>query len=999
MPIRVNLKEIFPSDPQEINVDKVNFNFNKLLELGIGTPGPLGLTGPQGPAGPIGLTGPQGSRGATWWVDAGDPNLHIFTGLIDGDLYLDTITFNAWQYDDITLVWTQIASISAIVNAYLTSISAGLSPFKRGIGVSTGTSSDKYVVFRDRGSDFAQYSADVSRGAINTSTNLVLLLNNFDEETLRTALSLPNLPLNFPNPNTIYDALLKIVVSHAASGSANVLGRYHAEYGSLYENSITGFTELSQLEHNLKVKFLKNDVSLTAYLPLTNTWINTAHYSLSSPDGLGAPPDQNGIFEFITPKYNIEGGLPAITDSIYVRFGPAESHVEIGIDFQHIVADGITISSSYPTSLNSTFGIAPNYISPSNTKLDTKHHIMIDANSLLNGVVLLNKGLHVEGDANIVDGLAVGVAYQALTAPVDGAIIAGHVGLGTSSPTALFDVFTNTADLEAGTQIIRISAHNTTMSTYLADISFNYIDLQSTNIFKGNIYFYNVTSGNSSSASNNNNTYDNNLYLSAFSLGQASSSGFHTDTINQALSGNSVHLGSGVTVVEGTTLSSRKIDLNATLGTAISHSVIFSNNISESANISGNLTGNNFTVYRGVAGKLQGNTIEFSSLVSNVGDIIGTNYWSEADTIGNQTGISTTITSLANVTGTSLGSATSISGTANFIGGSTTNINGIAATGIIGSLITIDTSAIVSSGFFGAVGSYIDVKPASVVGGLIGCVLDLSTGSSVTTQKKGLYINISSLNVGSLTYGIHINGNAIDKPDYGIHINRAVQGLRITGAATNYIEGTTTFHDPVIVDDTLDVNLTADIYGATTMHATADVYGATTMHTTADVTGATTMHATADVYGDTTMHANAEVDFNLTFKGNLLSDHANTYSSGGLYYINVYPADEPVLLSGRTYYVDTFTGTIDCNWTKVGSIVTVHGWFVPAVNGYNGFNVPVIATTGSAQNIRGVVNSHLGTQQGIIQMDTNPNRGAMLFAGGAGSLTSAYYYYSYSYVI
>jgi len=991
MPIRVNLKEIFPSDPQEINVDKVNFNFNKLLELGIGTPGPLGLTGPQGPAGPIGLTGPQGSRGATWWVDAGDPNLHIFTGLIDGDLYLDTITFNAWQYDDITLVWTQIASISAIVNAYLTSISAGLSPFKRGIGVSTGTISDKYVVFRDRGSDFAQYSADVSRGVINTSTNLVLLLNNFDEETLRTALTIPNLPLNFPsNPNTVYDALLKIVVSHAASGSANELGRYHAEYGSLYENSITGFTELSQLKHNLKVKFLKEDVSLTTPIPATNTWINTARYSLSSPDGGFVLPDQNGIFEFITPKWNNEGGSP-ITDSIHLRFGPAESHIEMGLDFLHIVADGITISSSYPTSLNSTFGIAPNYISLSNAKLDTKHHIMIDANSLLNGVVLLNKGLHVEGDANIVDGLAVGVAYQALTAPVDGAIIAGHVGLGTASPTALFDVFTNTADLEAGTQIIRISAHNTTMSTYLADISFNYIDLQSTNIFKGNIYFYNVTSGNSSSASNSN-TYDNNLYLSAFSLGQVSSAGFHTDTINQALSGNSIHLGSGVTVAEGTTLSSRKIDLNATLGTTISHSVIFSNNISESANISGNLTGNNFTVYRGVAGKLQGNTIEFSSLVSNVGDIIGTNYWSEADTIGNQTGISTTITSLANVTGTSLGSATSISGTANFIGGSTTVIDGTSAAGIIGSLTTIDTSAIVSGGILGAIGSYITVRPTSVAGAgqLIGCAIDVSTGSSVATQKKGLYINISSLNVGSLTYGIHINGNAIDKPDYGIHINRAVQGLRITGAATNYIEGTTTFHDPVIVDDTLDVNLTADIYGATTMH------------TTADVTGATTMHATADVYGDTTMHANAEVDLNLTFKGNLFSNETNTYINHGtgIEYHTGDGTTNTVLKSGTTSY-STANYAVTFVWTIIGNVVNVNGSFYSPV-GYSNFFLPVQPTGGAVINrLYGCATAKTAVPAtsdrcwSVIQQGAS---GAELYYDG-NPVASAEYYLSFSYLI
>ena len=36
MPIRINLKEIFPSDSQDITVDKLNFNYNKLLALGVG---------------------------------------------------------------------------------------------------------------------------------------------------------------------------------------------------------------------------------------------------------------------------------------------------------------------------------------------------------------------------------------------------------------------------------------------------------------------------------------------------------------------------------------------------------------------------------------------------------------------------------------------------------------------------------------------------------------------------------------------------------------------------------------------------------------------------------------------------------------------------------------------------------------------------------------------------------------------------------------------------
>ena len=334
MPIRVNLKEIFPSDPQEINVDKVNFNFNKLLELGIGTPGPIGLTGPQGAAGPTGLVGPQGDRGATWWVDAGDPNLLTFTGLIDGDLYLDTVSFNAWQYDDGTGLWTQIASISSIVNTYLSSISAGLSPFVTDV---VNDTFNKYIVFKDRGNTFPDYQADTTRGSLNTSKSNVLFLTNFNEAILAANLG----SFSFPsNPYVVYDALLKVFVSHAESGTDS--GRYHSEYGSLYENA--GVTELSQLKHNLKFKFLKNDVSPSTPIPTTNTWINTARYSLSSPDGTFTTKDQNGVFEFITPKYNNEG-MSSFEDEITVLLGPAESTIEYS-NAADILADGIMITSS-----------------------------------------------------------------------------------------------------------------------------------------------------------------------------------------------------------------------------------------------------------------------------------------------------------------------------------------------------------------------------------------------------------------------------------------------------------------------------------------------------------------------------------------------------------------------------------------------------------------------------------------------------------------------------
>ena len=51
MPIRINLKELFSADDQAITVDKINFNFNKLLDLGIGDQGKRGFSGIEGAAG------------------------------------------------------------------------------------------------------------------------------------------------------------------------------------------------------------------------------------------------------------------------------------------------------------------------------------------------------------------------------------------------------------------------------------------------------------------------------------------------------------------------------------------------------------------------------------------------------------------------------------------------------------------------------------------------------------------------------------------------------------------------------------------------------------------------------------------------------------------------------------------------------------------------------------------------------------------------------------
>jgi len=432
MPIRINLKEIFPSDAQEISSEKLNFNFNKLLELGIGTSGPIGLTGPIGPPGPIGLTGTQGIRGATWFIDSNDPNTHTFIGLLDGDLYLDNINFDVWQWDASTSTWVLEVGISTIINNYLI---ANGSPFVKTLGTST-----KFIAFGVRNSP-----SDSLRGTTNPSLNNILYLNNFDETD----------PLiNFPsNTDELYNSLLSISANHSDNQQsvAADLGRYHIELSSLYTDNNGVSAELSDIKHNLKIKFYKNYINpLSSYLPLTNEWINTAKFSLSVPEEKSLLDiNQNSIFNFLTPKWNNES-IPSFQAELSTLIGSAESHVEQGLGFQHIVADGITFSLTGGTSsINSTVGLAYNYSSVY-TRLDTSNLMMLDTNSNIDGILLNNK-TYVIGNTNVIGKISIGdidptsdltisgnasigSGYDTINAPTNGAIIEGTVGIGTSSP-------------------------------------------------------------------------------------------------------------------------------------------------------------------------------------------------------------------------------------------------------------------------------------------------------------------------------------------------------------------------------------------------------------------------------------------------------------------------------------------------------------------------------------------------------------------------------------
>jgi microcystin-dependent protein len=445
MPIRINLKEIFPSDPQEINVEKVNFNFNKLLELGVGTPGPIGLTGPQGPAGPIGLDGPPGIRGATWWVDSNTPTTHTFTGLLDGDLYLDNVNFDVWCWDSATSTWTLEVGISTIINNYL---AINGSPFVKTLGKDPAHIDPRFIAFSQRNGGM-----DILRGTLNTSSNNQLFLHNFDETS--TSIYFP------ADPKILYNSLTSIFANHAdgQSSLAAEHGRYHIELGSLYnDGSLTN--KLSDVKHNLKINFYKDYIATPQLSPTNdNNWVNTAKFSLSLPEDFNPPlVDQNGLFDFVTPKLNKQNSGSIIRDELNTFIGPWEAVVEQNTyTVNHVVADGITFALRQEQ-ISSTLGLAINYVS-SYSRLSNTSLAMLDTSSDIDGILLNNK-TYIIGDTNVIGKMSIGDidptsyltlagnasigdGYKSVAAPTNGAIIEGKVGIGTSTPSAVVHI-TNT---------------------------------------------------------------------------------------------------------------------------------------------------------------------------------------------------------------------------------------------------------------------------------------------------------------------------------------------------------------------------------------------------------------------------------------------------------------------------------------------------------------------------------------------------------------------------
>ena len=260
MSVSVNLQEVFSSDSQANLTQKINFNFNQLLTLGLGEAGPIGLTGLQGPIGPAGPVGPTGARGAkvysTLTIDSPIALPGLAPNSENGDIFINTKEIFV-KGTTTSGVWEEVVDFQSLLTSQ--SLQDTYKVFQLGVG--GGDSDSKHSKFlRTNGVDATNSGLASTHPMYYTGTvpnNTQLVLSNFDE--LKTwKIQAGSLVENSAESDDVFDysAIAKI---YAFLPSSLTGWRHQLEIGSVDELAVTvgGDTEqyvLTPTEQNLKIK-------------------------------------------------------------------------------------------------------------------------------------------------------------------------------------------------------------------------------------------------------------------------------------------------------------------------------------------------------------------------------------------------------------------------------------------------------------------------------------------------------------------------------------------------------------------------------------------------------------------------------------------------------------------------------------------------------------------------------------------------------------------------
>ena len=313
MSVSVNLQEVFSSDSQSNLTQKINFNFNQLLTLGLGERGPIGLVGPQGPIGPVGLGGPTGARGAKVYavqtLDSPIVTPAIAPNSADGDIFINTKELYV-KGVTVSGTWGEVIDFQSLITSQ--SLQDTFKVFQLGVGA--GYSTSKHAKFlRTNGIDSVNSGLAESHPMYPSgqATNTQLILSNFDE--LKTwRIQAGSLVANTPESDGVfeYNSLAKIYAFLPSSLSS---WRHQLEIGSVDDVEVTVGTSTQQYvltpsEQNLKIRKYRVEEA-TVSSGLFGGLYNRAEFDLSGPTTSNNSLNGEILFSVNTRSNNTNTGI------------------------------------------------------------------------------------------------------------------------------------------------------------------------------------------------------------------------------------------------------------------------------------------------------------------------------------------------------------------------------------------------------------------------------------------------------------------------------------------------------------------------------------------------------------------------------------------------------------------------------------------------------------------------------------------------------------------
>jgi hypothetical protein len=391
MPI-TNIKSLSYSDHQDLIIDKINNNFDELVELHGGSQGISGPTGDSGEIGDMGGLGPAGStgsRGTRWFVQTINPT-GIGNYIMEGDFWVNSndgvinvFNENGWEPTGY--------SISSAENVFYSVESIWSGGTGTSILLDQSVPEDYVFILADKVSDSGILNQPLSKFMISTdsllndSPLLEFSKSNLEDGSLNDYSQHPVFKWKSSNPNN------NSVVFQIPGGSfiLGASGGFSSSFQSMNVNASTEFSiEYSGAATGSGIfstgGFFLNSPSGSFTLESNFFSITGGSGSISSPVVLnpqlpfGAPSIYSLSDNSFASLYSTRNGdsFNTLSHSTYHLSLESNAGIEFSIDTKGKITtkkieNGITYTSSPPTATSTVSGSFVSWylISVSGTKV------------------------------------------------------------------------------------------------------------------------------------------------------------------------------------------------------------------------------------------------------------------------------------------------------------------------------------------------------------------------------------------------------------------------------------------------------------------------------------------------------------------------------------------------------------------------------------------------------------------------------------------------------